>query len=248
MRMILVHVYSFKMASTIRVLKGGVTLVDLQRRFAMRRCCAKNRSSVTPRCERFFCDICSAATRCKFLKAIQKQHCANLEQIGQCNMLPSILSQRWSESLFTSAPPAPKAGLSKPGDQSLRQKLTKCNISANSCEKHALRIGVANLRWKSTSVTPPSCYEIAKLLATRTWLRVSYDENVLCSCGEAQQVFRSVWVDALPYRRPHAMNLHKLRSGPFPLRLLTWFSRGHDRFLVANPALMRPQNWRNSGW
>ena len=49
-----------------------------------------------------FCDICSAATRCKVLKAIQK-----------------------------------------------------CGVSANLCEKHALRIGVASWRCKLTSVTPP---------------------------------------------------------------------------------------------
>ena len=34
--------------------KGGVTLVNLQRQFAMIRCCAKNRSSITPRCGLFF--------------------------------------------------------------------------------------------------------------------------------------------------------------------------------------------------
>ena len=65
----------------------------------MIRCCTKNRPSVTPRCERFFCAICSAATRCKFLKAIQilatsitrlqirakNMRCETALQIDQCN-------------------------------------------------------------------------------------------------------------------------------------------------------------------
>ena len=34
--------------------KIGVTLVNLQRQLAMIRCCAKNRSCITPRCGRFF--------------------------------------------------------------------------------------------------------------------------------------------------------------------------------------------------
>ena len=83
-------------------IKVMFTLVNLQRQLVMIRRCAKNNSSVTPRCGRFFCDICSAATRWKCLKAIQK-----------------------------------------------------CNVSANLCEKHALRIGVASWRCKLTSVTSP---------------------------------------------------------------------------------------------
>ena len=62
------------MTFKLRILTAncGVTLVNLQRQLAMMRCYAKNRSGITPRCGRFFRDICSAATRCKVLKAIQK--------------------------------------------------------------------------------------------------------------------------------------------------------------------------------
>ena len=35
------------------------------------------------------------------------------------------------------------------------QTCSKCNMFANSCENHALRIGVASWRCKLTSVTPP---------------------------------------------------------------------------------------------
>ena len=53
--------------------QGDVTLINLQRQLAMIRCCAKNRSSVTHHCGRFFCDICSAATRWKL--ALQVDQC-----------------------------------------------------------------------------------------------------------------------------------------------------------------------------
>ena len=94
--------FGFGVNAIICASKGGVTLVNLQRQLATIRCCEKNRSSLTPRCGRFFCDICSAAMRCKFLKVIQM-----------------------------------------------------CNMSANSCEKYGLRIGVASWRCKFLSVTPP---------------------------------------------------------------------------------------------
>ena len=65
------HIWSplrYQCTATPSPHKGGVTLVNLQRQLATIRCCAKNCSSVTPHCGQFFCDICSAATRCKFLK------------------------------------------------------------------------------------------------------------------------------------------------------------------------------------
>ena len=66
-------------------------------------CCAKNRSSIITLLRAIFCDICSAATRCKVLKAVQKvaasvtclqiraktcvanRRCKLALQIDQCN-------------------------------------------------------------------------------------------------------------------------------------------------------------------
>ena len=78
------------------------TLVNLQRQLAMIWCCAKNHSSVTARCERFFAIF------------------AVMQRVGSF----------W--------------------------KRFKSVTSANSCKKHALRIGVAlSWRCKLTSVTSP---------------------------------------------------------------------------------------------
>ena len=44
------------------------------------------------------------------------------------------------------------------GFESDSKTYSKCNMSANSCEKHALRIGVASWRCKLTSVTPHLFY------------------------------------------------------------------------------------------
>ena len=54
----------------------------------MIRCCAKNCSSVTPRCGQFFAIFAVLQHVASFWKRFKnlQQHCANSEQIGQCNM------------------------------------------------------------------------------------------------------------------------------------------------------------------
>ena len=75
--------------------KGDVTLVNLQRQLAMIRCCAKNRSNVTPRCGRFFAifavlqRVGSFWKRFKSVTCLQirakNMRCESALQVDQCN-------------------------------------------------------------------------------------------------------------------------------------------------------------------
>ena len=76
--------------------KGGVTLVNLQRQLAMIRCCAKNRSSVTPRCGRFFAIFAVLQRVGSFWKRFKSVTCLQIRvrnmrcelalQVDQCNI------------------------------------------------------------------------------------------------------------------------------------------------------------------
>ena len=64
--------------------KGDVTLVNLQRQLAMIRCCAKNRSSVAPRCGRVFAIFAVLQRVGSFSKRFKSVSCL---QIRARNML-----------------------------------------------------------------------------------------------------------------------------------------------------------------
>ena len=97
---------------TFYVLKGGVTLVNLQRQLAMIRCCAKNHSSVTARCERFFAIFAVLQRVASFWKQFKSVTCLqirvrNMRCESALQVFPflaqSLQCNSWSV-IFTFAP------------------------------------------------------------------------------------------------------------------------------------------------
>ena len=91
--------------------KGGVTLVNLQRQLATIRCCAKNYSSVTPRCGQFFAIFAVLQRVARFWKRFKSVTCLQIRakymrcesalQVDQCNTTLNLLIARLAICQYT---------------------------------------------------------------------------------------------------------------------------------------------------